>query len=226
MEEKILALLMTAFSGVRNDGLKQLARVLALQTATEEEAKALVDKLTKAQVDGFIKLFRADVDKEVSDSNKTFEANLKKKFDLVEKKEPEPKPKADDKPDDKLVDIAAVVKAAVSEAVKPFQDELTGFKAGEVAKSRLRSLNEKLNTCNDETFKAVVLKNFARMKFETDEEFNGYLTDMDGDIAKANQGVADSKLLIQNRPLPSKGNSGEKQASEVEVKEVIDKIRI
>ena len=39
-----------------------MARVLALQTATEEEAKALVDKLAKAQVDGFIKLFRSFIE--------------------------------------------------------------------------------------------------------------------------------------------------------------------
>ena len=82
MEDKIIALLTAQFPGVRNDRLRQLARILALQCATDEESKALVEKLTKAQVDGFIKEFRKEVDKEVSESNKTFEANLKKKFDL------------------------------------------------------------------------------------------------------------------------------------------------
>lgn len=41
MKEKILALLLTAFAGVRKDGLTQLARVISLQVANEEEAKAL-----------------------------------------------------------------------------------------------------------------------------------------------------------------------------------------
>ena len=71
--------------------------MIALQCATEDDAKAIVDKLDEAQVKGFVKEFRADVDKEVSDGNKTFENNLKKKFDLVAKKtEPNPGGDGDD----------------------------------------------------------------------------------------------------------------------------------
>ncbi len=51
MKETILALLIAQFSGVRKDGLNQLARTMALQVTTEDEAKALCSKLTKAQVD-------------------------------------------------------------------------------------------------------------------------------------------------------------------------------
>ena len=65
MKEKILALLVAQFAGVRKDGLMQLARSLALQCTTEEEAKALVEKLTDAQVKDFVKEFRAEVDKDV-----------------------------------------------------------------------------------------------------------------------------------------------------------------
>ena len=84
-------------AGVRNDEIRQLACMIALQCATDDKAKALEEKSTKAQVDGFIKEFREfrkEVDKEVSESNKTFEANyLKKKFNLVEKKESLVEPK-------------------------------------------------------------------------------------------------------------------------------------
>ena len=44
MKETILALLIAKFSGVRKDGLTALARSLALQCTTEDEAKALVEK--------------------------------------------------------------------------------------------------------------------------------------------------------------------------------------
>ena len=81
--QQILALLTAKFSGVRKDGLEHLARTLALQCSNEDEAKTLVEKITDAQVNDFIKEYRKVVDKEVSESNKTFEANLKKKFDLV-----------------------------------------------------------------------------------------------------------------------------------------------
>ena len=58
MKKTILALLVAKFQGVRKDGLSVMAGILALQAATEEEAKTLVDKLTDAQVNEFIKDYR------------------------------------------------------------------------------------------------------------------------------------------------------------------------
>ena len=191
MKETILALLIAKFSGVRKDGLTALARSLALQCTTEDEAKALVEKITDAQVNEFVKDYRADVDKEVSESNKTFETNLKKKFDFVEK-QTEPGGKQTPKPDPN--DIAATIKAAVAEAVKPFQEKLMGYEQDNIAKSRLQSLNEKLANCKDENFKNQTLKDFARMKFDTDDDFNEYLAEKEKDIATANQNKADVDL--------------------------------
>lgn len=192
MKEKILALLIAKFSGVRKDVLTHMARAFALQVATEDEAKALVEKITDAQVNEFVKEVRADVDKEVSESNKTFEANLKKKFNFVVK-QAEPGGKGGNgEPDPN--DISAVVKAAVAEAVKPFQEKLSGYEADNIAKSRLQALNEKLNGCKDENFKAQTLKDFARMNFKDDADFDEYLTGKATDIETANQNVADNKL--------------------------------
>lgn len=192
--QEILALLTGKFSGVRKDGLEHLARTLALQCANEEEAKTLVDKITDAQVNDFIKEYRKVVDKEVSESNKTFEANLKKKFDFVEKKtDPEHGGGgADPKPDD----IATIVANAVAGAVKPLQDRLEKYEQGEVDKSRLQALQDKLSACKDETFKAQTLKDFGRMRFDDDNAFNEYLTEKEADIKTANQSVADAKLSV------------------------------
>lgn len=191
MKETILALLIAKFSGVRKDGLVALARSLALQCTTEDEAKALVDKFTDAQVNEFVKDYRADVDKEVSESNKTFETNLKKKFDLVQKTEPGGKKNQKDTDTD---DIAAIVKAAVDAAVAPLNDKLNGYEAKTIAETRLQALNEKLNGCKDENFKAQTLKDFARMNFKDDADFNEYLTGKEADIATANQNKADADL--------------------------------
>lgn len=191
MKETILALLIAKFSGVRKDGLVALARSLALQCTTEDEAKTLVDKFTDAQVNEFVKDYRADVDKEVSESNKTFETNLKKKFDLVQKTEPGGKKNPKDTDTD---DIAAIVKAAVDAAVAPLNDKLNGYEAKTIAETRLQALNEKLNGCKDENFKAQTLKDFARMNFKDDADFNEYLTGKEADIATANQNKADTDL--------------------------------
>ena len=189
MKKTILALLVAKFQGARKDGLNVLAGILALQASTEDEAKALVEKITDAQVNEFIKDYRKDVDKEVSESNKTFETNLRKKYDFKEK-EVEPGNDPSKNPND----IAEIVKAAVAAAVKPFEEKLSGYETKNIADSRLAKLNEKLNDCKDETFKAQTLKDFARMKFETDDEFAEYLKDKETDIATANQSVANAAL--------------------------------
>ena len=205
MKKTILALLVAKFQGARKDGLNVLAGILALQASTEDEAKALVEKITDAQVNEFIKDYRKDVDKEVSESNKTFETNLRKKYDFKEK-EVEPGNKPSENPND----IAEIVKAAVAAAVKPFEEKLSGYETKNIAESRLAKLNEKLNDCKDETFKAQTLKDFARMTFANDDEFTQYLNDKTADIAEANQNVANAALGgASGKPLfAQKGDDG------------------
>ena len=205
MKKTILALLVAKFQGARKDGLNVLAGILALQASTEDEAKALVEKITDAQVNDFIKDYRKYVDKEVSESNKTFETNLRKKYDFKEK-EVEPGNDPSKNPND----IAEIVKAAVAAAVKPFEEKLSGYETKNIADSRLAKLNEKLNDCKDETFKAQTLKDFARMTFANDDDFTQYLNDKTADIATANQNVANAALGgASGKPLfDQKGDDG------------------
>nr|DAE05393.1 MAG TPA: hypothetical protein [Siphoviridae sp. cttm829] len=190
--EQILALLVAKFQGVRKDGLTQVARIIALQCANEEEAKNLVEKITDAQVNDFVKEFRKGVDKEVSEAGKTLETNLKKKYDFVEKKtDPDHNGGGTDpKPND----IAAIVANAVAGAVKPLQERLEKYEQGEISKTRLQALQDKLSACKDETFKAQTLKDFGRMNFDSDDAFNEYLSEKEADIKTANQSVADVNL--------------------------------
>lgn len=199
MKEKILALLLAKFSGVRKDGLAQLALALSLQATTDEEANELIEKFTADQVTNFVKDFRKDVDKEVSTANKTFETTLKEKFDLVEKKEPNPNPNpnpANPNP----TDIATIIAAEIAKAVNPLQQQLAGFKGQEVSKTRLQSLESKLLNV-PETFKAQKLKDFGRMNFDTDEAFNEYLEEFETDITAFNQELADKGLSGHGKPF-------------------------
>ena len=206
MKKTILALLIAKFSGVRKDGLAVLAGVLALQATTEDEAKGIVEKLTDAQVNEFVKDYRSDVDKEVNESNQTFESNLRKKYDFKEK-ETEPGGDPNKKPDPN--DIAAIVKQAVDAAVNPLKDELAGYRANALSDSRLKQLNEILGGCKDEAFKAKALKDFGRMTFNDDDAFNEFLTETKTDVESANQRVADSNLSSESRPFfANKGDDG------------------
>ena len=200
--QQILALLQAKFAGVRKDGLAQLARMIALQVTSQEEAQALIDKLDVEKVTETVKDYRKDVDKEVSEANKTYEGNLKKKFKFVELDDQTP---ADDptkktNPDD----LQAAIKAAVAEVVKPLNDEIAALRG-----SRLQMLTEKLGSCKDETFKAKVLKDFNRMSFTDDNAFNEYLTETETDIAAFNQDLANKGLGEQGKPMfGQKNNDG------------------
>ena len=195
----ILALLAAKFPGVRKDGLNMLARLMALQTETEDEAKAAVERLTRDGVDAFVRDFRSDVDKEVSDGTRTFEENLRRKFDLVEKQS---EPRIDEVKQ-------AVVANAVANAVKPLKEQLERYERGNVNQSRLQALTDRLNACKDESFRAKALKDFGRMTFDTEEAFNEYLTDTETDVADANKRMADAKLAGMGRPMFSqKDESG------------------
>ena len=199
MFKTILALLIAAFgnvTGVRKDGLTNLARGLSLQATNDEEAKAIVDKLTEAQVIEFCKGYRQDVDKEVSESNKTLEANIRKKFNIKDDIKTEP-----GGDDDKKDDIAAIVKAAVDAALAPMKETIDGFKAKEVGKTRLQALEDALKECKDENFKAQTLKDFGRMSFASDDDFNEYLSGKTADVKTANQRVADDALRGGGAPL-------------------------
>lgn len=207
--QELLALLTAKFSGARKDGLMQLARSIALQCASKEDAEALIEKLTDAQVSEFIKNYRADVDKEVSDGVKTSEANLRKKYDFKEKN-----PATVTEPGGGGADIAAIVEAAVTKAVQPYADRIASMESDNINKARLQRLNEALANCKDETFKAQTLKDFARMKFDDDSSFDEYLTEKTADIATANQAFADTNMgRSGGSPLFSnKAESGVSQA--------------
>jgi len=204
MKEKILALLTAKFAGVRKDGLAQLALVLSLQAADETEATGLVDKLTPEKVNAFVKDWRSDVDKEVSDANRTYETNLKKKYDLVERKDPKEPGKEPKEPTD-TNDIAAIVAAAVKTAVEPLQKELSSFKGEKVTETRLQQLEGKLTNV-PEAFKSQKLKDFKRMNFDTEEAFAEYLGEVETDITALNQELADKGLAGQTKPIMGSPN--------------------
>jgi len=203
--QQILALLQAKFAGVRKDGLAQLARMIALQVTSQEEAQSLIDKLDVEKVNETVKEYRKDVDKEVSEANKTYEGNLKKKFKFVELENPTPADDPTKKTDPN--DLQAAIKAAVAEVVKPLNDEIAALRGAKISETRLQTLTEKLGSCKDETFKAKVLKDFNRMSFADDDAFNEYLTETETDIAAFNQDLADKGLGDLGKPMFGQRNN-------------------
>jgi hypothetical protein len=207
MKEKILALLLDKFAGVRKDALAQLAGSIALQAATDDEAAGIVEKLTPERVNEFTTDYRKTVDKEVSDANKAYEGNLKKKYDFVEKKEPEP---GKDPNPANPNDIATIVANAIKAAVEPLQQKIASFEGSKTAETRLQQLQGKFKDKSlPESFTAQKMKDFKRMNFESDEAFAEYLTELDTDITTFNQELANIGLGGNQKPFFGNGGTDE-----------------
>jgi hypothetical protein len=200
MLEKIIVLLGAKFKGARKDTLAQIARALAMQATTEEQAQALVDVITDEQVTDFEREFRASVDKQVTDGVKKNENTLKEKFDFVEKKKqapanPELKPEDNDTP--------AWAKAII-ENNKRLADELAVVKAGEAGKLRKQAVEKAIEGAGDKT-KAKLLRDFALINFENDEAFDAYMEDTKAYVADVAQDDADKGLGQTASPMLGNG---------------------
>ena len=204
MFEKIIELLTTKFTGIRKDAIEMLARNLALQCDNDDDVTAAIGKLTDEKVNEFVKGYRSQVDKEVSASISANEKNLRKKYDFVEKKIDGNEPKKTEGND--ANDISAIINAAIAKAIEPFQNEISNLKQENTSKSRLQQVNEKLNACKNDVYKNQMLKAYQKMAFADDEKFNEYLTELDSDIAEANQSFANDSLRGV-KPLKSEVNN-------------------
>jgi hypothetical protein len=196
MNEKILALLTNKFTQARKDGLQQLARSLTLQVADESEAQALIDKLTVEKVTDFIKEWRREVDAEVSNANKTYEGTLRSKYDFVDKKTqtntPTPKNETPE-------DVAEIIKQSIQAAVEPLQEKLSLLESGKITDSRKQTLKSKLHNA-PAAFKKTVLSSFEKMQFQSDEEFNSFISETEQNLEAFTQEAANSGLGGFPRP--------------------------
>lgn len=204
MFEKIIELLTSKFTGIRKDAIEMLARNIALQCDTDDDVTAAIGKLTDEKVNEFVKGYRSQVDKEVSASISANEKNLRKKYDFIEKKIDGNEPKKMEGNDTN--DISAIINAAIAKAIEPFQNEISNLKQENANKSRLQQVNEKLNACKNDVYKNQMLKAYQKMAFADDDKFNEYLTELDSDIAEANQSFANDSLRGV-KPLKSEVNN-------------------
>ena len=204
MKHKLLELLNARFlgKGVRKDVLARLATAYSLQITTEEEAQALVEKLTDEQVTEFQKELRSEVDSEIAKATKTALENAGKGKGGEGASEQGPEPGKGEGGSSDPTDIASIIAAAIEKANAPLLQEINSIKAGKTTETRLSRMEEVLKDVNPE-LKAKTLKDFGRMSFENDESFEEYLTETTTDIQTINQTIV-NQGLAGHRP----GNGG------------------
>lgn len=198
--EKLLSL---KFANVRKDAILQLARIIALQSDTEEEAQAAVDKLTDEKVNAFTKEYRSQVDKEVTDARLKIESRLKADKNKGGD-DGTPEQQGTEHEQNETGQIASVLAE-----FKALKEQFENLSRLNVSRSRAERLTEAVNDCKDEAFKTSILRNFGRMAFNGEDEFNAFIDETRADVQKANQSAADASLSAVKSPFKAGDNSTE-----------------
>lgn len=203
LQERILALLVAKFQGVRKDGLQHLAAAIGLQVATEEEANQVVDKLTADKVSAFVTEWRRSADAEISKANQTYESSLKEKYDFVEKGKQTPPDGQQTPPDTGGAVTLDAISKLIEEKMKGMQESITALNADKVADSRRKLFVAKLDEAKVEgRQREMMLRNFDRLNnFAKEEDFNSYMEEAQGDIAALQQENADKGLQGHEKPI-------------------------
>ncbi|MFD1770880.1 hypothetical protein [Sphingobacterium suaedae] len=93
-----------------------------------------------------------------------------------------------------------------NKVIEGLTSQLTAFKNGQTVQSRRQQLEAKLKDA-PEKFKTRTLRDFDRMKLDSDDEFTNYLAEVEQDVADEVQASADAGL---GGDAPSGGVGGVK----------------
>lgn len=200
MKEKILAALKTKYKtlGFSDKALDGVADILS-KTVTEESQ---IDGAIEG-VEPLLKALQGDADKRVTEAVEKAKKEAGKKPATGKKpdegSDPDQGKKTGDddpKPDDDK-NVPAWAKALI-DSNKDLSEKLTALEADKATTSRKKALEGLLakdehKDIPDQT-KARILKDFGRMRFEKEEDYNAYLEETQKDIASISQELADRGL--------------------------------
>lgn len=177
IKELIKALLQSKFGGVQLSAERVEAIAKRLEGKVKDEAELESKLVTLDEALPF-----ADIAKE-DDRLRSLEAEAKKKTDtkLEETKVEEVKKDEENKD------------TAVLDALKALTETVQALKVEKVVGDRKSTILSKLKDA-DESYSSKVLRDFGRMNFATDEDFEAYLDDVEKDFTTHVQSTAESKL--------------------------------
>ena len=170
MFEKILAGLKTKFPGVDPKILERKAKKKAATTTTEDEVKTVVDGVT------FQSIIESEGDRRANEAQTTAISNYEKKYKLKDGKtidQPEP-PKPNEPPTGGASDEVKQMFAKMEQENKAMREQLNGIlqeKQGNQRKAKFEALFEGAS----EKLKERYMRNYDRLTFKDDEDFNGWL---------------------------------------------------
>lgn len=172
MFEKILAGLKTKFPGVDSKILERIAKKKAETTTTEDEVKTVVDGVT------FQSIIDSEGDRRANEAQSSAVSNYEKKYKLKDGKPTEP-PQQD--PPQPPTPPAGGEDSEVLKMLKQIQQdnqqmraEINGMKTKELGNQRKDKFSALFEGASDK-LKERYMRNYDRLTFKDDEDFNGWL---------------------------------------------------
>lgn len=217
MKKKLLELLEAKFPGARKDGLQQLANSLSLTVTTEDEATAVVGKITADQVADYIKEWRRVADAENSAAAQTRENNIREKYDLTEKGQQQQQQQQQVQ-NVSAQDIQKMIEEAVTKATQGLQSTVATMQATDIAKARREKIEALFGKDTPETYKKTVLAGFEGRTFKDDADFDAFAEQTKTNHAAFMQDMADRSLRGEKPLLGGTNKDGVSNAVESYVK--------
>lgn len=207
--------------GFSNDELEGIAADIASNLEFEDEASdEVINEKISEQVDSVIPYLKIAQ----KASNRVIQ-NYKNNNHPDDEGNPDPNAGGDEEPSEELSKFMSTVLTkleAVTTQNKALQTQITGLVAdreNDGRRSRLKALLKDTGT-----FGKTVLKNFDRMKFENETEFDEFYEEVTEDLAAINQERADSGLSKLGASAASNGNKKEDDKPEVLNEKQVDEL--
>ena len=208
--EQIVALLGKKIPGVRKDALQSVAGVIALQAEDEAAAQTIVDQMTAEKVQGFAQTYHSNIDREIQQSNQTYEQTLRNKYNFVEKQQQQQQQQQQQGP----VNLDQL-KNLFAEALAPLTQRMDAYDQQRIGASRREMYVGKMKEANvPELMQNSLLQQFDRMTFRDDTDFNQFLADSQPTFAQIVQNDSDARLRQVPRPFGGGGGDDTKGVSQ------------
>lgn len=205
--EKVLKALKTKY---KNLGLSEET----LNTMAENLCSRLTDESTDTEID-------AEVDG-VENFLKSFQKEVDGRVTSAVKKAKEPAPKSTEENPNPEKKEQTDIEKAIAAALAPLMAEVNSLKSEKVGSTRKQTLEAALEKI-DPKLKAKVLKDFGRMSFDKDEDFDSYLEETVSDLGEFGSEAKNQGAGFIRKPARSAGGSDGKATAE-EISAVVDSI--
>ena len=204
--------------GFKKDEVESIAADIAdnLDEVADDASEEDINAVIKPAVDAVIpslKIAQKIANRAIEDYRKKHEKDNEQKPEQKHEEKPEQKseekpsietPKKEEKNDETPEWAKSLIESNKQQAelIKTMQAELSGIKTKSTAEKRRQVLDELLKDTG--TFGKRTLKSFEKMNFETDEDFESFVSEIKEDIEQLNQERADAGLAKLGNPAVTK----------------------